>query len=150
MRKRPDSRIVPTRLAQKTLVVIVYDLDLFMTNPGLFCSKETGSSRIIHTPGRLSRIIRAVFVIYLELFVTTPGLFLRERTQKFWNCSCPTLANDSGCYCLWFGIVTTPGLLCAKETSRSRIVHARFCGIIRAVIVHDLELFMTTPGFFLC
>jgi len=105
VRKRPDSRIVPTRLAQKTLVVIVYDLDLFMTNPGLFCSKETGSSRIIHTPGRLSRIIRAVFVIYLELFVTTPGLFLRERTQKFWNCSCPTLANDSGCYCLWFGIV---------------------------------------------
>jgi len=34
------------------------------------------------------------------------------------------------------------------KLSSSRIVHARFCGIIQVFIVHDLKLFMTNLGLF--
>ena len=46
--------------------------------------------------------------------------------------------------------MTTPGLLCAKETGISRIVHDQLSRleVIRAVFVRHFELFMTPPGLY--
>ena len=128
------------------VLVIVHDLELFMTTPCLFCVKETCNSRKDHT--RFCGIIRAVIVHDLELYMTTPSLFLYERDQQLSNCSWLGIVHDksrslfvrkrpaalelcipnsflnlwnySGCCCSWIG------LFCAKETCNSQTVHVPY------------------------
>jgi len=115
-------------------ITVTYAVGLYcMTSdvtstPGLFCAKETGSSRLVHA--QFSQIIRAVSVHDIKLSITTESRSLMcEREWKLWNCPCPTLANYSGCFCL--GLETmhinfvSPKLF-AKETGNSRIVESVF------------------------
>ena len=119
--------------------VFVHDFELFVTTPGLFCAKETGSSQIVHA--RLSRIIRAQFVHDFELFVTTPGLLCAKETGR------SRIVHDQLSRLDFELFVTTPGLHCAKETGSSRIVQTheqkqpeQFESFRSLLHIRDLEL----------
>jgi len=57
--------------------VIVHDLELFTTNPGLFCAKETRFLNCSYPIGAKNLV---VIVYDLDLFMTNPGLFCSKET----------------------------------------------------------------------
>jgi len=140
--------IIHARLSQIIRAVFVLHLELFITNPGLFCAKETGSSRIVHCQilwnysgcyclwlGIVHDNSRPLFVpnrpAVLELFIPDSVESFRLLLFMTWNCS-------------WQLQVS----FCAKEICSFRVVHFQILWNYSGCYCSWRGIVNTTPGVF--